>query len=241
MLTLDLTSKGEASCDAKIKHTKILQKNLSFLGSGEVGFIWLNQKKKKKKIFIAFWKWSRIEIIFSLGKEGGTQNKTHLSKLSPKWSPRPSGTWTRLGTHLLWDLDIATAVQLSWITLLDSFPTCSHIFRDFCVNCRTCVRICLLLWISQDDMRWQGRRRVKFPGNRHGARPLPHPFSLAKWQVRRQQSLVSPHPASASTLPYTQTWKPNTNSTGHWISLPLITFLRGTKCWCSWRLEISDL
>lgn len=52
MLKLDQTSKGDASCDAKIKHTKILQKNFSFLGSGEIGFIWLNQKKKKKRYLL---------------------------------------------------------------------------------------------------------------------------------------------------------------------------------------------
>lgn len=154
-------------------------------------------------MFVTFGKWPRMEIIFSLGKEGTKQNKTHLSRLSSKWSPR--WTRTRLGTHLLWDLDIATAVQPSWIILLGSFLTCCPIFRDFHVNCHTCVRICLLLRISQDDMFWQGRRHVKFPGNPQGTRPLPYWFSLAKRPVRRQYLLVNPHPASISTLPYTET------------------------------------
>ena len=162
-------------------------------------------------------------------------------ELSPRWSPRPlSGLgW---GHILFWVLTIPIGIQLSLDHgLPDSSPTLyhEHLILGISMSVVTpAFSFCFLLWMSWHDVCWKGEKTCKVSWEWSGHQAVTTDvFLLAAAGKKALPLPIQPFPLPCSTQRH-KSQIPPLPATGF---SPLITFLRGTKCWCCWDLEISDL
>lgn len=152
--------------------------------------------------------WSKIESLFSLGKEGTQQNQTNLSRLSLTWIPRPlAGLGLAWGHILFGDPDISTGIQLClaipcWSPSPPVLLWASR-FQGFL--CELSHRVQVLL-TSLDVLAWhvlRGDEVCGVPWEWSECQVRMRPVGLREAASEKIALVSQPHTASASTLPYT--------------------------------------